>query len=294
MDIRSLASFVAVAEELHFGRAARKLHLTQPALSQRIRALEHEIGVELLVRDRRSVALSAAGAAFLPAARAAVEQVELARRAALRAVRGEIGQLRLGFTVIAFFGALPEAVRKFRTRYPDVAVKLSEMNSPSVENALAMGEIDLGILHPPISTNLITSALAPQRMLLALPARHRLAGKTTIAVSDLEDEPFLVAPRAVGPSIYDRLIGLFQRAGISPRIVQEATPATTLCGLVAAGAGLGFVPEGIAHAGRPGVVFRSVRPAAPSLPMAAAWRSPSLSASGERFLEIVRTVTVRD
>jgi DNA-binding transcriptional LysR family regulator len=294
MDIRSLSCFVAVADELHFRKAARKLHLTQPALSQRIRALEHEVGAELLVRDRRSVALSAAGAAFLPPARAAVEQAALARRAALRAVRGEVGHLRLGFTVIAFFGALPEAVRKFRARYPDVAVELREMNSPSVESALAMGEIDLGILHPPISANLITSALAPQRMLLALPARHRLAGKTTIAVSDLKDEPFLVAPRTVGPSIYDRLIGLFQGAGISPRIVQEVTPVTTLTGLVAAGTGLGFVTEGIAHAGRPGVVFRPVRPAAPSLPMAAAWRPPVLSASGERFLEIVRTVTAKD
>jgi DNA-binding transcriptional LysR family regulator len=287
MDIRSLTCFVTLAEELHFRKAARKLHLTQPALSQRIRALEREIGGELLIRDRRSVVLSAAGEAFLPPARAALEQAMLAKKEALRAMRGEAGHLRLGFTVIAFYGSLPEAVRRFRSRYPDVGVELTEMNSPSLERALAAGDIDLGILHPPISTNLATANLAPERMVLALPATHRLSRKTSVSISDLRDEPFLIAPRVIGPSIYDRLIALFQSAGISPRVVQEVTPVTTLTGLVAAGTGLGFVSEGIANAGRPGVIFRPTRPAAPSLPMAAAWRPPAPSASARRFLEIV-------
>ncbi|RJT40443.1 LysR family transcriptional regulator [Mesorhizobium waimense] len=291
MDIRTLACFVAVAEDLHFRRAADRMNLTQPSLSQRIRALEIEIGAELFERDRRGVALTPAGAAFLGPARKAVEHANAARTQALRAVRGEVGRLRLGFTVIAFYGVLPEAVRMFRTRYPDVEVDLIEMNSPLLEAALAAGEIDLGVLHPPLSTpDLITHILPDEPLVLALPSAHRLAGRATIRVADLDGEPFLLAPRGIGPSIYDRVIALFQAEGLSPRIVQEVTPMTTLAGLVAAGAGLGFVTAGIARVARPGVSYRPVSPRPPSLPMAAAWREPALSASGRRFLEVVKTL----
>ncbi|RRI07750.1 LysR family transcriptional regulator [Mesorhizobium tamadayense] len=291
MDIRTLACFIAVAEDLHFRRAADRMNLTQPSLSQRIRALENEIGAELFERDRRGVALTPAGAAFLGPARKAVEHANAARTQALRAVRGEVGHLRLGFTVIAFYGVLPEAVRAFRARYPDVEVDLIEMNSPLLEAALAAGDIDLGVLHPPLSTpDLIAHPLPDEPLVLALPSAHRLAEQAAIHVADLDGEPFLLAPRAIGPSIYDRVIALFQTEGLSPRIVQEVTPMTTLAGLVAAGAGLGFVTAGIARVARPGVTYRPVTPAPPSLPMAAAWREPALSASGRRFLEMVRTL----
>lgn len=292
MDIRALACFVGVAEELHFRRAAERLNITQPALSQRIRVLEEEIGTPLLERDRRHVALTPAGAAFLEPARSAVANANLAKTQALRAVRGELGRLRLGFTVIAFYGMLPEAVRVFRGRYPDVAVELVEMNSPSLEAALVAGDIDLGVLHPPLAmSELTTRTLPEQQLVLALPAMHPLARRKIVAVADLENEPFLIAPRAIGPSIYDRVIALFQGQGISPHIVQEVTPMTTLTGLVAASVGLGFVTKGIATVARPGVVFRPVEPEPPSLPIAAAWRAPDLSMPGERFLEIVAAFT---
>jgi DNA-binding transcriptional LysR family regulator len=269
MDIRSLACFVAVAEVLHFRRAAERLNLTQPALSQRIRVLEEEVGADLFERDRRHVALTPAG---------------------------EVGQLRLGFTVIAFYyGVLPEAVRTFRTRFPDVAVELAEMNSPSLEAAIAAGNVDVGVLHPPLATpGLVVRPLPDQKFVLALPAAHRLAAKSTISIAELEGEPFLIAPRTIGPSIYDRVIALFRGQGISPRIIQEVTPMTTLTGLVAAGTGMGLVTEGIAMVARPGVAFRPVLPAPPSLPMAAAWREPALSRSGERFLEIVSDLVGED
>jgi DNA-binding transcriptional LysR family regulator len=288
MDIRSLACFVAVAEDLHFRRAAERLHITQPALSQRIRVLEQEVGAELLERDRRHVALTPAGVAFLEPARAAVAHANSARQQALRAVRGEVGRLRLGFTVIAFYGVLPEAVRVFRNRYPDVTVELVEMNSPALETSLMSGEIDLGVLHPPLGTTRLTvHALADQKLVLALPSAHCLAEKATIALAELEREPFIVAPRAVGPSIYDRVIALFRAHGISPHVVQEATPMTTLTGLVAAGAGMGFVTEGVATVARPGVVFRPVEPEPPRLPMAAAWQGPTPSQAATRFLDVV-------
>lgn len=288
MDIRSLTCFVAVAEGLHFRRAAVRLNLTQPSLSQRIRLLEEEVGATLLERDRRHVALTQAGLAFLGPARKAVENANAAKAQALRAVRGEVGRLRLGFTVIAFYGVLPEAVRTFRARFPDVDVDLVEMNSPSLETALAAGDIDLGVLHPPLAApSLAVHSLPDQPLVLALPAAHRLAKKSAIRVADLKREPFLIAPRAIGPNIYDRLIALFQTEGFSPHIVQEVSPMTTLAGLVAAGAGIGFVTSGIATVARPGVVFRPVRPAPPCLPMAAAWRGPDLSSTGARFLDLV-------
>ena len=288
MDIRALKCFVAVAETLHFRRAAERLHLTQPALSQRIRALEDEVGVALFERDRRRVALTAAGSAFLGPARTAAEQADLAGKQARRAAHGEVGRLRLGFTVIAFYGALPEAVRAFRERYPDVAVELSEMNSPAVEAALAAGDIDVGVLHPPLAMGGLSQHDLPNTpLLLALPAGHPLARRKSIPVKALEDQPLLIAPRSIGPSIHDRLIGLFQAEGFSPNLVQEVTPMTILAGLVATGAGMGFVTEGIAHASRPGVVFRPVVPAAPSLPLALAWRGLELPPAGRLFVEEV-------
>lgn len=291
MDIRTLVCFVAVAEDLHFRRAAERMSLTQPSLSQRIRALEVEVGADLFERDRRGVALTPAGTAFLGPARKAVRHANIAKAQALRAVRGEVGRLRLGFTAIAFFGVLPEAVQAFRARYPDVEVDLIEMNSPLLEAALAVGEIDLGVLHPPLVTSgLAVRALPDEPLVLALPVTHRLAEQATIRVADLDGEPFLLAPRVIGPSIYDRVIALFQGEGISPRIVQEVMPMTTLAGLVAAGAGLGFITAGMARVARPGVAYRPVIPPPPSLPMAAAWREPTLSASGERFLEVVTTL----
>jgi DNA-binding transcriptional LysR family regulator len=294
LDIRSLACFVAVAEELHFHRAAERMNLTQPSLSQRIRALEEHVGVDLFVRDRRSVALTAAGAAFLSPARKAVENAAVAKAHALRAARGEAGRLRLGFTVIAFYGILPDAVRAFRTAYPDVAVELTEVNSPSLEAALAAGEIDLAVLHPPLATpELAVHPFPDEPYILALPATHRLARRKTIRVSDLAGEPFLIAPRVIGPSIYDRVIALFRTQGISPRIVQEASPMTTLIGLVSAGAGMGFVTRGLARVARPGIAFRPVTPKPPSLPLAAAWREPALCATGKRFLNVVERLTAK-
>ncbi|WP_459615828.1 LysR family transcriptional regulator [Bordetella sp. 2513F-2] len=285
MDLRALQCFIAVADTLHFRRAAERVHLTQPALSQRIRALEDALGVALFERDRRRVALTAAGQAFLGPARASVAQAELARRQAQQAARGELGRLRLGFTVIAFYSALPRAVRQFRERYPGVQVDLLEMNSPAVEQALSRGEIDLGVLHPPVAEpDLVCHPLPDSRLVLALPAGHPLARRKVIPVQALAGQPLLIAPRQVGPSIYDRVIGMFQTHGFSPDIVQEVMPMTVLVGLVATGAGIGFVTEGIAAATRPGVVFRPVRPEPPRLPLAMAWRAPALTRAGELFV----------
>jgi DNA-binding transcriptional LysR family regulator len=290
MDLRSVECFIRVAETLHFGRAATELHLSQPALSQRIRTLERDVGARLLDRDRRGVRLTAAGSAFLSPARATVAHGERAVDIARRTEHGLQGRLRLGFTVIASYTRLPHCVQEFRSAFPDVTVDLVEINSPAVEDALDRGEIDLGVLHPPLArTQLRCRPLPDEPFVLALPVGHRLADQATITFADLAGEPLLTAPRSVGPVLFDKLIGRFRSAGVEPDIVQEATPVTTLAGLVAAGAGIGFVTRGVALATRPGVQFREVV-GAPGVPMAIAWMPPEPAPTGLRFLDVIDAV----
>lgn len=285
--------FIRVAETLHFGRAAIELHLSQPALSQRIRTLERDVGAALLDRDRRGVRLTEAGRAFLGPARAALAHGERAIDLAHRAAQGLHGRLRLGFTVIASYTWLPRAVQKFRDTCPEVTVDLVEINSPAVEEALDRGEIDLGVLHPPlVRTHLRMKELPDEPLVLALPVGHQLADQPSVTFADLAGEPMLMAPRSVGPVLFDKVIGCFRGADVEPRIVQEATPVTTLAGLVAAGAGIGFVTRGVAVSTRPGVVFRDVV-GAPAVPMAAAWMPPEPLPTSRQFLDVVASVLAR-
>lgn len=211
-----------------------------------------------------------------------------ATRLARCAARGEIGALRLGFTVIAFYTALPRVVQRFRYRFPDVRVELSEMNSPAVEEALTEDVIDLGILHPPVSaTTLTTLDLPDEPLVLAVPENHWLATQTRVTFADLGDISLLMAPRWVGPAVHDRLMACFTAAYVTPQVVQEVFPMTTLVGLVSAGAGVGFVTRGVARATRPGVRFVPVA-GAPSLPVAVAWMAPYPTAPSQRFVEVAR------
>ncbi len=289
MDTRSVECFVAVAERLHFGRAATELHLSQPALSGRIGALEREVGAALFDRDRRHVALTEAGRVFLPSARALLTAARTGSTLARQALTGEAGRLRLGFTVIAGHTVLPRQIQRFRRRRPEVTVELTEIDSPGVERALVEGRIDLGILHPPVQTPRLTvEELFREPMLLALPEGHRLLGHDQLGFAELDGEPWLVGPRSIGPVIYDRLIAGFTAAGVRPNIVQEVYPMPVLVSLVAAGAGVGFVTAGIAAAARPGVAYRPVTDA-PDLPVAAAWLGDHPTPTAANFLDILPT-----
>lgn len=289
MDLRSVECVLKVAELRHFSRAASELHISQPALSHRIRTLEREIGVQLFERDRRSVRVTEAGRAFLEPARVAVLQGGLAAERARQAGTGQSGLLRLGFTVIASYTSLPRAVQTFRSAYPEVTVDLLEANSPAVEEALERGELDIGVLHPPLARDhLPHRGLDNEELRLAVPSGHRLAHRRRVAFADLDGEALLVAPRRVGPVLFDTLMTCFRAAGVEPRIVQEATPMTTLTGLVAAGAGIGFVSNGIARASRPGVAFCTVT-GAPAVPMAIAWAPGEPTAAAARFMDILTT-----
>ncbi|MGV0742553.1 LysR family transcriptional regulator [Mycolicibacterium sp. XJ870] len=290
MDLRSVECFLRVAETLHFGRAATDLHLSQPALSQRIRTLERDVGATLLDRDRRGVRLTAAGLAFQGPARAMLAHGGHAIDIARRAEHGLHGRLRLGFTVIASYTHLPRAVKRFRGDFPDITIDLVEINSPAVEEALDRGEIDIGLLHPPLArTQLRCRALPDEPLMLAMPVGHRLCEHASVTFGDLTGESLLTAPRSVGPVLFDKLIGCFRSAGVEPDVVQEATPVTTLAGLVAAGAGIGFVTRGVALATRPGVVFREVV-GTPGVPMAIAWPGEQPPPTAQRFLDVVDEV----
>lgn len=282
-----MSCFLRVADTLHFGRAAEELHLSQPALSQRIKTLERDVGTELFDRNRRGVRLTDAGRAFLVPARAIVSRSEHAVDLAQRAATGRHGRIRLGFTVVASYTSLPLTVQRFRATYPDVTLDLVEISSPAVEEALHVGAIDLGIVHPPLERRgLVHRPLEDEPLMLAIPDGHRLSEGEQLGFADLAGYPLLAAPRSVGPVIFDALMSCFRRAGVDPVVAQEAMPMTTLAGLVAAGSGIGFVTRGVAAAGRPGVTFRTVT-GAPALPIAAAWAPPEPSAPARRFLEML-------
>ncbi|WP_326794697.1 LysR substrate-binding domain-containing protein [Streptomyces sp. NBC_01808] len=273
MELRQLRYFVAVAEELHFGRAAGRLGIAQPALSQQIRKLETDLGVELLTRNRRRVALSPAGAAFLPEARETVARAARAARVARRTAAGELGRLALGFVGSATDELLPRAMPVLRARYPDLEVTLRESTSAEQVAALARGELDLGLLRPPspLPAGLRTRLLTRERLVAALPVGHRLTRLPRLTAADLRGEPLVRFPRAEGAWMYD-LITDYCRGdgGPPPEVAQEAVMMQTITALVAAGTGIALVPASQRTLARPGVAFRRLV-AAPLLDLVAAW-----------------------
>jgi DNA-binding transcriptional LysR family regulator len=289
MDLRTMRCFITVAEYLHFRRAAAHSNMTQPALSLRIRALEKEVGVTLLKRDRRSVQLTEAGHAFLDQARVAIRSGAEAIARARAAARGEAGRLRFGFTVLSSYADMPELVQRFRLARPAVEIELVQGESSNLAASLLSDEIDIALLHPPLSASgLRLKELPADEMILALPSTHALAKLKTVPLKKLEGEPFLLGPRRIGPHLYDQIILACGKAGFSPNVVQEVASMTTLVGLVAAGVGCGFVPSSLQVIRRPGVAFRrlSTLSKTPHLSTALAWRDGSLSAAGQQVLNL--------
>jgi len=294
MELRHLRYFLAVAEELHFGRAATRLGIAQPPLSRQIRDLERELGTALFSRVKRRVQLTHAGRAFLAEARLTLAQADHARRTAQRAARGEVGWLRLGFVEAATYsGILPDVLGVFRMHVPNVGLDLFEMSSVQQAEALRDGRIELGIMHSPphdAAQWLQLERMLKDRMVAALPRGHRLAAQPRIALRALAPEPFLMFRRPSGPGLYDRVIAACQAAGFSPSVAQEAGQIQTLVGLVAAGVGVALVPGSLAQLRRPGVVYRPLSGAPVDMGMWAAWRTGDESPVRERFVRALRAV----
>lgn len=296
MELRHLRYFVAVAEELHFGRAARRLGISQPPLSQQIQALEDELGACLFERTKRRVALSAVGELFLPEVRAVLAQLDKAVAVARRASQGELGELKVGFTSSApFTSTIPRALRAFRQACPAVHLELRELSSREVAAAVGEGLLQVGMIRPleSLPAGLEALELFAEPLVAVLPAGHPrvVEGASGIALAELADEPFVFFPRSFGTGLYDQVIDLARNAGFSPRIVQEASEAMTLIGLVATGLGVTVLPASFSRLRIDGVVYRTLRDADASTAVWLVRRRGEASPLVQRFAELLERET---
>ena len=264
IDLRVWRQFVALAEELHFGRAALRLHMTQPPLTQAIAQLERSLGVALFDRTRRRVALTPAGEALLPDVRDLLARAQALPARARAAAGGEVGRLRLGFVSTAGFEQLPAWVRAFRALRPQVALELVEATGDVQLEAFSRGELDAGLmLHapgaaPPTLQRLRVSA---EPLVLALPAHHPLAATPRPDWDAVLAEPLVVFPRRIVPSLHDAVFALYHAADRLPVVAQEAIQMQTIVNLVSAGIGVAWVPQSVTGFRREGVVYRTPGPA---------------------------------
>jgi DNA-binding transcriptional LysR family regulator len=290
-ELWHLRYFVAVAERLHFGRAAESLHISQPPLSRAIRALEHRVGVPLFARSRRRVTLTAEGTHFVEDARRIIAQLERAVLELRSIASGEQGRLRIGFVSLADYGVLPALLKGFKAARPGVTLALREMLSPEQAAALGAGELDFGLLLPPVegAAHLDHLVVQRERFVAALPARHRLARQAgRLAMSELAGEPFVMVPREIAPGLYDIVRGLAARAGIPLNVAQEAIQMQTVVSLVSSGLGVAIVPASVSNLGRRGVAYRELADRHPRLDLWLAWHRGELSAAARDFVNQAR------
>ena len=290
MELRHLRYFVAVAEELHFTRAALRLNIAQPPLSQQIQALEAELGVQLFVRTRRSVALTDAGQALLARSRELLAMTQSLPQELQRVARGEVGLLRIGFSsTLPLTKLLRDVVADHRRTHPDVALNLREMHSQQQFDGLLRGELDVGLVRynesAPEGIRLVVLRRDPLR--LVVPASHRFARRKSVAIAECRDEPFIGFPGDAGTGTGPLLKRLCAQAGFEPRIAQEAREATTQIGLVAAGLGIAVLPAPLEAVRIEGVHYVSLEDAGALLVMSVATRADEAS---ERVSQFVRRV----
>jgi DNA-binding transcriptional LysR family regulator len=277
-DLTHARGFVAVAEELHFGRAAARLNLTQSPLSRQIQALEQALGVELLQRTSRSVRLTEAGRAFLAEAYRVLEAAEAAERQTRRVARGEAGLVRIGFTSAAVYRALPLVVARLRAELPEVDLVLQEMVTADQLEVLAARRIDLGLLRPPAglpaeAADIAFSVLLRERLLLAVPRAHSLATGGRPELRDLDGQDFITWTPRGGSYFLDLLGALFRGAGVAPRPRQRVDGMHAMLALVGAGIGVALVPEAARTIRMANVILRPIRlPANVAAELSLAWR----------------------
>ena len=295
MDIRQLRHFAAVAETLHFGRAAERLGMTQPPLSQSIMGLERELGAPLFVRSKRSVRLTAFGEQWLPEVRAALAGVDALPASARRLRDGEAGRLSLSFVSTADYSVLPSLVRRYAQAYPEVEIQLFEATSDLQIPAVMTGERHAGIIIPP-ADRALPPALAYRRLLLeplvaAVPAawidEGRIASADALSTAEALASPLILFPRQVAPAFHDLVTGYFTALGGEARIAQEAIQMQTIISLVSSGLGVALVPASLRNLARTGVRYLPLAGRAPELETGLIWRTGEAPATLENFLRLV-------
>jgi DNA-binding transcriptional LysR family regulator len=294
VELRHLRYFVAVAEELHFGRAARRLGIAQPPLSLQIQKLEAELGIALLERTSRRVQLTPAGRVLLDEGRQILADVSAAADAVRRAARGETGSLTVAFAASVMFLSLPRIIRRFREQFPAVRLELRELATGSQLVALRTGELDIGFLRePPADEELATETLMKERLLLALSKRHELATRKRLRLADVANEDFVLFPRELAPGLHRHVLAVCAEAGVHPRVVQTSRELYTTVSLVEAGVGVTIIPESVRKMGWRGVRYYPIGSPAATTRIDAAWRADNPSPIVPAFLEIARAVAAR-
>jgi DNA-binding transcriptional LysR family regulator len=289
MELRHLRYFVTLAEELHFGRAAERLHIAQPPLSQQIRQLEDELGFQLFHRTKRVVQLTEAGQVFLLEVQKIFKQLEQAVQTGRRTSRGEVGQLIIGFVSSTAYNVLPEILRKFRADVPEVKLELHELTTDEQCRWLREGRIDIGFVRPPVEELFATETIYKEALVIALPEGHRLAKELKVSVKALNNDDFILFPRTFSPGLHNAMISLCQQAGFYPKVTQEAIQMQTIVSLVAAQMGVAIVPSSLQHLQRTGVVYKPIEEFVTEVAINMIWRRNDESPTVQRFLEIVTT-----
>ncbi len=292
LELRQLRHFLAVAEEMHFGRAAQRLHMTQPPLSQSIQALEALLGTPLFARTSRSVTLTPAGAALLPHVRQLLQDAQALPDLARRAAAGESGRLSLAFVSTADYSVLPPFLHRFRTAYPQVQIELREATSDLQLDALEQGAIDVGLLIPPLPDRmkdmLSYRPVFSEPLVLAVPQEMGAPdGAGPLALHAVADMPLIIFPRRIAPAFHDAILDCYRQAGLPPRIGQEAIQMQTIVGLVSAGMGIALVPQSVSNLKRPGVAYRQLAGKTALIETGLAWRRDNASPVLHAFLELL-------
>src|SRR6201987_3205844 len=287
MELRHIRYFLAVAEERHFTRAAAKIGIGQPPLSQQIKDLEAEIGAPLFHRVAHGAELTSAGEAFLQAVKEMPTLAERATKAARRAARGETGSRRLGYPPSATFNAaVPSAIRAFRRAYPEVDLTLEEANTTRLVTGLREGTLDAVFLRPgtPDTGELQLRPLSGGPVVVALPKRHSAAGQQEIDLAMLKHDPFLLFPREVAPTVYDTVVDACRKAGFEPIIGQVAPHFTSIVNLVAAELGVSIVPASMMQVRVTGIAYRQIADQSPTTRLALAYRRGETSPVVRNFI----------
>ena len=297
IELRAWRQFVVLADELHFGRAAALLNMTQPPLTLAVQQMERRLGVALFERTRRSVALTPAGLALVEPVRQLLRQALVLPALAQSATLGEIGRIRLGFISTVGFGPLPAWLRGFRERCPGISVELIEATGDVQLRAFERSEIDAGfVLHAPgmapgAALGLQTLSLGVEPLVLALPETLPWAAAKRLRPADVLAQPLVIFPRAITPSLFDAVLAFYHRQGITPAIAQEAIQMQTIVNLVSAGLGLALVPKAVTQLQRAGVVYRplpsGLAASAPQCETSLVWPATAEPAV-QRFVEFVR------
>ncbi|MFM9368436.1 LysR family transcriptional regulator [Streptomyces sp. Da 82-17] len=296
MELRHIRAVVAVADHLHFGRAAAQLGIAQPPLSQSVKALERELGVVLFERDTRQVRLTPAGELFVADARGVLALAGQAETRARSAGRGDIGELAVGLVGSAVLRLLPAVLRAYRARRPDVVVRFHEMPTATQLERLRERTLDVGFVRPPLpgpaDTEFTVVPVSQEPLVVVLPGDHRLAGRQRVHVRSLADEGFVLFPRQLGAGLHDRITALCRRSGgFEPRVVQEAVQMQTIVGLVAAGCGVGIVPGSVGSLAGLGAVFAELIPTTSPVDLALAVPRQGVSPVTANFVAVARDVT---